>query len=159
MEERIIEFIKEHHLLTLAVTDGKDVWCASAFYAFAPSLPGFVIASEEKTRHVRMALGNVPPEGIAGSYAMVAGTVALETEKIGMIRGLQFRAVMKKAGDSAFDEYRLLYLKRFPYALLKKGDLWLLELTEVKFTDNRLGFGKKLHWENPLHSGLRKGID
>ena len=83
---------------------------------------------------------------MALSNNIVSGTVALETETIGMIRGLQFKANIIKCSDSLLDKNRLLYLKRFPYAILKGGDLWELEIIELKFTDNRLGFGKKLHW-------------
>lgn len=150
MEERILEFIGEHHLLTFAAAAQGDVWCASAFYVFDEQLPAFIITSEEKTRHIQLALDADPHKNMAGeetATAVVAGTIALETEKIGMIRGIQFKAVMKKADGSLFNEHRLMYLKRFPYAVLKGGDLWILEITELKFTDNRLGFGQKLYWK------------
>lgn len=152
MEKRIVAFIQEHHLLTLAAASGGDLWCASAFYVFDPDIPAFVIASEERTRHIQLALESCMRgwEDAANKNEkppIVAGTVALETEQVGMIRGIQFRAEVKKTGASLLDRHRLMYLKRFPYAVLKGGDLWLLELTELKFTDNRLGFGKKLHWE------------
>lgn len=146
MEQRIIEFIREHHLLSFAAAGGDDIWCASAFYAFDEKMPAFIITSDAATRHIRLALRDQYPNNSTRSDAVIAGTVALETEKIGMIRGLQFKAIMKKADGSLFNEHRLLYLKRFPYAVLKGGDLWILELTELKFTDNRLGFGTKLHW-------------
>ncbi len=171
MERRILDFIGEHHLLTIAAAAGEDIWCANAFYAFDPRVPAFVITSDENTRHIRLALsgcagngrscgnsslsgdvslaGDNPVASGDGMSGVVSGTIALETEKIGMIRGLQFKAILKRAGNSLMDEFRLLYLKRFPYALLKGGDLWILELTELKFTDNRLGFGKKLKWEKP----------
>ena len=38
-------------------------------------------------------------------------------------------------------------LKKFPYAVLMKTTLWILEIEYIKMTDNRLGFGKKLIWE------------
>lgn len=136
MEQRILEFINEHHLLTIASTDGADIWCASAFYAFNKDNNSFIVTSSLDTRHIKLALSN----------NIVSGTVALETETIGMIRGLQFKANIIKCSDSLLDKNRLLYLKRFPYAILKGGDLWELEIIELKFTDNRLGFGKKLHW-------------
>jgi uncharacterized protein len=146
MEQRIIEFIGEHHLLSFAAAGGGDIWCASLFYAFDEKIPAFIITSDAHTRHIKLALENLHPDN--SSQAVVAGTIALETEKIGMIRGLQFKAILKKADSSLFNEHRLLYLKRFPYAVLKGGELWVLELEEVKFTDNRLGFGSKLHWKN-----------
>ena len=68
----------------------------------------------------------------------------LETETIGKIQGLQFTASLIKIEDT-FSNYRMQYLKRFPYAILKGGELWLLKFRELKFTDNRLGFGKKIN--------------
>jgi uncharacterized protein YhbP (UPF0306 family) len=42
------------------------------------------------------------------------------------------------------------YLKRFPYAVLSGTPIWIVEITYAKFTDNRLGFGKKIIWKkNP----------
>lgn len=139
MEERIIEFIGEHHLLTFAAAADNDIWCASAFYAFDSNNYTFIITSDEATRHIQLALAN--------ESRNISGTIALETEKVGMIRGLQFKALLKKSDGRVLDSNRLLYLKRFPYAVLKGGELWVLELQELKFTDNRLGFGKKLRWE------------
>ena len=42
------------------------------------------------------------------------------------------------------DNIKKKYLKRFPYARLMETTLWTLKLSFVKYTDNRLGFGKKL---------------
>ncbi|MEN6619602.1 MAG: hypothetical protein ABFC28_08970 [Rikenellaceae bacterium] len=134
----ITEFIKEHHVLTLAVASGSDIWCSHAFYEFLDDELLFIITSEEKTRHIQLAT--------ASDSGTVAGAIALETEKIGLIRGLQFKAQIIKSEESLLGRYRLKYLRRFPYAILKGGDLWLLKLTEAKYTDNRLGFGKKLNW-------------
>ncbi len=142
MEERIIEFIGEHHLLTFAAASGGDIWCASAFYAFDPKNLTFIITSDEATRHIQLAL--------ASENNYISGSIALETEKVGMIRGVQFKALLKKSDGGVLDSNRLLYLKRFPYAVLKGGELWVLELQEAKFTDNRLGFGKKIRWERSL---------
>lgn len=134
----------EHHLLTFAAAGGSDIWCASAFYAYCADEKAFVITSDEATRHIKLALeGN--SAGV-NEYPFIAGNIALETEKVGMIRGLQFRAELIKEDEKYFNKYRALYLKRFPYAVLKGGELWVLRVTEAKFTDNRLGFGKKLYW-------------
>jgi uncharacterized protein YhbP (UPF0306 family) len=39
------------------------------------------------------------------------------------------------------------YLKRFPYAALMNTSLWIVDVSYIKMTDNRMGFGKKLIWE------------
>lgn len=134
IDKRIIDFIKEHHVLTLAVTDGDDLWCANAFYALNEKDNTLIITSEEKTRHIEIALRD----------GRIAGSIVLETETIGMIRGLQWKGRIVRGDNSITSHHRLTYLKRFPYAILSGADLWVIRFDELKYTDNRLGFGKKI---------------
>ena len=136
IDERITAFIKEHHVLTVAASSDGGLWCANCFYAYLPEEEGFVVSSDESTRHALMFARN----------PQVAGTIVLETEEIGKIQGLQFSAHVTKCSAALFDHYRLAYLRRFPYAALKINEVWFMHLTSLKFTDNRLGFGKKLLW-------------
>lgn len=146
IDQRILDFIGEHHVLTVAsvafgdggpATSAAEPWCANAFYVFDPQEEAFIITSEAKTRHAQLFLEN----------PKVAGTVVLETEEIGKIRGLQFTGTVRRCDGGLFDRCRLLYLKRFPYAVFKGGEVWQISLDSLKYTDNRLGFGKKLHWQ------------
>ena len=137
MDQRILDFIGEHHVLTVAcVSQAAAPWCANAFYVFDTEEEGFIITSEEKTRHAQLFLEN----------PLVAGSVVLETEEIGKICGLQFTATVRRCEGGVFDRCRLKYLRRFPYAVFKGGEVWMLRAETLKYTDNRLGFGKKLHW-------------
>ncbi len=140
LDSRITEFIKEHHLTTLTVAAGGDIWSWHAFYVFIEEENVFVITSEQKTRHISLFLTD--------PQKRVAGAIGLETEQIGLIRGVQFKAEMELCSQPFLNRYRLRYLRRFPYAVLKGGDLWVVRITELKFTDNRLGFGKKLLWNS-----------
>ena len=38
--------------------------------------------------------------------------------------------------------------RRFPFAALAELTLWVVEISYMKFTDNTLGFGKKLIWNS-----------
>lgn len=138
IDSRILGFIGEHHVLTVACAsrDG-ELWCANAFYVFDKEEEGFIITSEAKTRHAQLFLEN----------PQVTGSVVLETEEIGKIRGLQFAGTVRRCDSGLFDRCRLKYLKRFPYAVFKGGEVWLITPDRMKYTDNRLGFGKKLLWE------------
>ncbi len=142
IDPRILDFIGEHHVLTVACAsrgsaDGvPELWCANAFYVFDAQEEGFIITSEAKTRHAQLFLEN----------PQVTGSVVLETEEVGKIRGLQFAGTVRRCDGGLFDRCRLKYLKRFPYAVFKGGEVWLISLDRVKYTDNRLGFGKKLLW-------------
>ena len=141
IDSRILDFIGEHHVLTVACAslDGA-LWCANAFYVFDEKEEGFIITSEAKTRHAQLFLEN----------PQVTGSIVLETETVGMIRGLQFSGTVRRCESGLFDRCRLRYLKRFPYAVFKGGEIWLIIPDKMKYTDNRLGFGKKLLWEKEM---------
>jgi len=132
LELAITAFLKKHHLLTLATCKDNLPYCASCFYAFHEQSTTLVIATDEKTRHGHEALEN----------AHVAGSVALETKLVGKIQGVQFTGVFREAHETE----KKAYFKRFPYALAMQPVLWGIEIKYLKFTDNTLGFGKKLEF-------------
>ncbi|MCL2502180.1 MAG: pyridoxamine 5'-phosphate oxidase family protein [Bacteroidales bacterium] len=137
MDKRIIKFLKKHHVFTLATCQNGQPWCASMFYVFMEENATLVFTSDPATRHITEAMLN----------QNMAGTIALETEIIGLIRGVQCSGRLLEPSCLEVKKKVLrAYLKRFPYAILNTSPLWILELHEVKFTDNRLGFGKKLRW-------------
>ncbi|MBN1822116.1 MAG: pyridoxamine 5'-phosphate oxidase family protein [Prolixibacteraceae bacterium] len=136
-EKRIIDFIKEHHVLTLATSNQNIPWCANCFYAFIEDENCLVFTSDDDTKHIKEVDSN--PE--------VAGSIVLETKIVGKIQGIQFRGTMQKPEGELAKKAKKIYLKRFPYAALMNTSLWVLHLKYIKMTDNRLGFGKKLFWE------------
>ena len=134
---RIIKFLHEHHVFALATSDQDVPYCANMFYVFMEEENMLAFTSEKKTRHIAEVERN----------NKIAGAIALETETIGLIRGLQIQGLMYKPVGNLRRKATLAYLKRFPYALLKGSSVWVIELTFMKFTDNRLGFGKKIIWK------------
>lgn len=137
MDERIVKFIKKHHVLTVASCVDKRPWTAHCFYVYLEEENCFVFTTDDDTRHGR--------EFEMNPY--VAGSVVLETNVIGKIRGLQFEGVVSKPDEDLHKKVKKAYLKRFPVAMLMDTNLWVLRLTHAKLTDNRLGFGTKLIWE------------
>ena len=136
-EARIIEFIKKHHVLTLATSITDRPWCANCFYTYLAEENVLIFTSDEDTRHMQEASVN----------SRVAGSIVLETETIGKIQGIQFEGLLIKPEESLRSKYKMAYLKRFPYAIVSNSPVWGIALTLIKFTDNRLGFGKKLIWK------------
>jgi len=132
LEPAICAFLTKHHLLTLSTCKENIPYCASCFYAFIQESATFVIATDAHTRHGQEALEN----------AHVAGTIALETKIVGKIQGVQFTGRFQEANAAE----KRAYLKRFPYAIAMNPHLWSIEITYLKFTDNTLGFGKKLEF-------------
>jgi uncharacterized protein YhbP (UPF0306 family) len=139
MDKRIIRFLKKHHVFTLATSFYGQPWCSSMFYVFMEEEASLVFTSDPTTRHITESMLN----------QKVAGAVALETKIIGLIRGIQFSGVIVQPDQEQKKKALRAYLKRFPYAILNNSPLWIVQLDEVKFTDNRLGFGKKLRWNRP----------
>lgn len=136
-EKRIVDFIHEHHVLTLATSIENKPWCANCFYVYLEDENCFVFTSDDATKHVQDVLIN--PD--------VAGSVVLETSTVGKIQGIQFRGKMEIPAGSLASKVKKAYLKKYPFAVLMKTTLWVIKPAYIKMTDNRLGFGKKLIWE------------
>ena len=88
-EKRIVDFIKEHHVLTLATCIDNRPWCANCFYTYLEKVNCFIFTSDDKTRHV----------GEVAKNKNVAGSVVLETSVVGKIQGIQFEGVMEEPTD------------------------------------------------------------
>lgn len=136
VDNRFINFIKKHHVLTIASTVGDEPWCANCFYAYLEEENAFVFTSDGKTRHGSDFLKN----------NRVAGTIVLETSIVGKIQGIQFQGKVEEPSGEIAKKAKTSYLKRFPFAVFMDTHLWVVRLDSMKLTDNRLGFGKKLLW-------------
>jgi hypothetical protein len=139
-DKRIVDFINEHHVLTLATSFDEEPYCANCFYVYMEEENSLVFTSDYDTKHIQQASHNI----------YVAGSIVLETNVIGKIQGVQFQGIISEPSAELHEKARKAYLKRFPIAMLMKTTLWVVDLTFLKFTDNRLGFGKKLKWEKEL---------
>jgi len=137
IDSRVIRFFRKHHVLTIATTAGSEPWCANCFYVYLEDDNSLVFTTDNDTRHGREFVKN----------PLVAGSVVLETLVIGKIRGIQFQGLVSEPEGDLADRAKTRYLKRFPVAVLMETRLWVVKLTYIKMTDNRLGFGKKLVWE------------
>lgn len=144
IDERIVKFIKKHHVMTLATVNGGNPYCCALFYAYDSESDLFIFTSDTTTRHGTDMAEN----------SFVAASIVLETKKVGLIQGLQIQGFAYQVNtDGQHEEaakiaYRAkkVYIKRFPYAVAADLSLWVLQPTFLKLTDNRLGFGKKLYW-------------
>ena len=136
IDSTIIKFLRKHHVLTIATTVENVPWCANCFYVYLEEENSLVFTTDAGTRHGKEFIKN----------PMVAGSVVLETMVIGKIRGIQFQGVISEPAGELLSKAKWAYLKKFPPAALMDTHLWVVKLTLIKMTDNRLGFGKKLLW-------------
>lgn len=131
--EKIENFIKEHHVLTLATHFEDELSACSVFYAYEAEQKIFIFASANDTTHIQHILQN----------PKIAGNILLETQTVTKIQGLQFQGECYEIQDKHLRKY---YFDAYPYAKALMPKLWKIEVNSFKMTDNRLGFGKKLHW-------------
>lgn len=133
IDQRITRFIRRHHVLTLATTgDDSTPYCANAFYCYDTERNILIFAADTATRHA--ADMELNPR--------IAASIVLETRIIGKIQGLQLCGTAARADDEA----RRAYIRCFPYTAMVELTLWAVTPDYIKFTDNTLGFGKKLIW-------------
>ncbi|MDR3246765.1 MAG: pyridoxamine 5'-phosphate oxidase family protein [Prevotellaceae bacterium] len=140
INETLVEFIKKHHVLTLATCVDSVPYCSNMFYTLMEEEFWLVFTSDKKTRHIAEVSQN----------NIVAGSIVLETETIGKIQGLQFCGKMMEVEHKLKAKAITAYLKRFPYVILSMSPIWIIEITYAKLTDNKLGFGKKIIWERDI---------
>jgi len=134
----IWKFIASTDVFTLATCAGEKPYCTPCFYAFDSIEKLLVFKSEARTRHVTELL--LQPQ--------IAGSILPKTFTIGKVRGVQFSGKTLPLKDETHaSRLKQLYYKRFPLALPMAGELWVVELSEIKMTDNTIGFGQKLRWK------------
>lgn len=136
MDKRISGFITSQKLFTIAAINGNEPHCAICMYAYFPDEQMLVFSSKRSTRHVALALQN--PE--------VAGTILPDKIETTALKGAQFTGTFLSPPEALADKIRRCYYLKYPFALAISGEVWVIKLHSVKMTDNSLGFGKKLIW-------------
>ena len=132
-EKRITDFMARHHVLTLATATKEGVpYCAACFYAYDKSRNLIVFTSDDSTLHAQQMVEN----------NSVAVAINLETRIVGKVQGIQICGTVRRGEEAD----KSVYIKRFPYAAVAPLNIWVVEPTFMKLTDNTLGFGKKLIW-------------
>jgi uncharacterized protein YhbP (UPF0306 family) len=134
--KKIDNFLSNHHVMSLATSICEEISVCALFYVFDEKKLSFVVASSDDTTHIKHICKN----------NNIAGSVVLETKTIGKIQGVQFRGKFCKLEDK---ELSKLYFKKFPHAKLMQPKLWQIKVNYFKMTDNTLGFGKKIIWQEP----------
>lgn len=131
----IANFIETHSILTLATSFGDEPYCANLFYDYLPEEGCLVITSDKNTKHIRDISHNI----------FIAGSIIESCSS--SYRGMQFQGVISEPREDFAQKARAHYLKKYPFASGMNTTLWVIDFTLVKYTDSKLGFGKKLIWK------------
>ncbi|KFC07342.1 FMN-binding protein [Trabulsiella guamensis ATCC 49490] len=134
--DAISRWLVKQHVVTWCVASQGNLWCANAFYLYDPQRVVFYLLTEDNTRHAQMT----------GNKAPVAGTVNGQPKTVALIRGVQFTGEIRRLEGEESEAARARYNRRFPVARAMSAPVWEIRVDELKFTDNTLGFGKKIHW-------------
>lgn len=130
MNEKIKSFIARNQLLALSVLENDEVYSASCYYAFDEECINLIFKSQRESKHIQLAL-KCPKVGVI---------IAQDAKKIGLLQGVQIKALFKMASVSQ----EKLYYQKFPFAKLGEGEVFALEILWAKYTDNKLLLTKKL---------------
>lgn len=138
MDEKIIDFIKKQTCASICCVDetGKP-YCFSCFYAFNSAAGLLYFKSSANSRHAELMKKN----------PFVAGTILPDKLNKILIKGIQFEAIVLDMQQPFVKRTFGIYLAKYPLALAIPGDMWALQINQIKMTDNTLGFGKKSIWE------------
>ncbi len=134
--ERIRDFISENNVLTIATILQNIPYCATVFYAYIPEKNLLVFMSDVNTKHIQDTILN----------NKIAGTIITKNVSISNVRGIQFTGTIYELKEGLLSECKFQYLEHFPLAALHNSILWGIDISFLKLTDNRLGFGKKIIW-------------
>jgi uncharacterized protein len=136
-DEKILEFLHENSVVSISTSIGNQPHSASCYYAFVEDDNYIAFKSDSDTRHIEEALKN----------NQVSGTILPDKIVKAKPKGIQFTGTFIKADGSAGKKAKEAYLRKYPVAGIFRGDIWMIALDHIKFTDNTLVFGKKLLWE------------
>lgn len=131
----ISRYLKKQHVLSLC--SGQPLWCANCFYVYDAERVAFWLMTEAETRHGSQMVRE----------PLVAGTVSGQPKSVMLIKGVQYAGKIALLQGEEEARARKAYVKRFPIAAKVPAPLWEIRLSELKMTDNTLGFGKKLSWQ------------
>lgn len=137
MDSVIVNFLNANYVLSLSMADNGGSWSANCFYALDELSQSLIFISHGNAKHAQLL----------EQTSTVSGTISAQTKNVAHIQGVQYTGKTGAPEGEAYRAAHEVYYKRFPFARFVRAKLWLLELDFVKYTDNSLGFGKKLVWE------------
>ena len=138
VNEQAIQYLKSHHVMTLATVDPKGVWAAALFYASQEF--DLIFLSAEHTRHAQNV--SVSPK--------VSATIQENYWGWSQIKGIQLEGIVYKLLDEQRQEAIDVYLARFPFIQTSGSKIqkafdqvswYRLTPEKLYFIDNSKGLG------------------
>ena len=137
IDKRIITFLLSQTTLTIATCSEDKPYCATCFYVYSQEDNCLIFKSSKESQHILNALAN----------NSVAGSVLPDKLVTAQLKGIQFTGTFTDPEGEHLKKLQRIYYKKYPFAIAVPGNIWSIELKGIKYTDNTLGFGKKISWE------------
>lgn len=143
LQRRVLDYLREHHVMTLA-TQGRDgPWAAAVFYVN----DGFTLyfLSAPTARHC----------GDLAANPRVAATIQQDYSDWPQIRGVQLEGIARQVADDEIPRVRSLYGQKYPVVgaarqapaaianALAKVRWYRLTPNRLFLVDNSVGFGHR----------------
>jgi uncharacterized protein len=136
IDSEISKFIKVNNVATLCCTVNDAPWCFNCFYSFVEQEGVLVFKSMPDSKHAAMLLQN----------EIVSGTILPTVINFAAIKGIQLVGKVSIATNEHHKKAFKTYYHDYPIGKEMGGDIYVVELTALKFTDNTKGFGYKNNW-------------
>jgi len=137
MNKDILAFIKKQTCATISCIDGNSKpYCFTVFYAWDTENSTLIYKSSPDTHHSKILTQN----------GFVAGTIHPDKLNKLLVQGMQFEGMILKTDSLAAKKAYNIYHKKHPLAIVKPGELWVVQVNHIKMTDSTKGFGTKLEW-------------
>ena len=137
MNESIIHFLEEQSCANICCVDaaGKP-YCFSCFYAFHAEEGLLCFKSSPDTYHARLMKMN----------PNVAGTILPDKLNKLLIKGIQFEGIIVPDDHPLAEKGHRCYVQSHPLSMAIPGEVWTIQINNIKLTDSTKVFGRKTHW-------------
>lgn len=137
MTKRIQQFLQAQSSATVCCVDEDSMpYCFSCFYEYNGDEQLLYFKSSLHTKHSQLLQ----------RHPTVAGTILPDKLNKLLIKGLQFEGVVLPLENEKAKQAAQYYRQQKPMALAIPGEVWIIQLNSIKFTDAALGFAKKVLW-------------
>ncbi len=149
MNDNILSFLKTQTAASICcVNELNEPYSFSCFFAFNSTEKLLYFKSPATAYHSRVFLQN----------PKVSGTIMPDKLNKLAIKGIQFTGMMLAEENTLCRNASRIYHSKFPLGLAIPGEVWIIQLNQVKMIDNFLGRFKKYSWERTEKTSLQLAI-
>ena len=136
INKKILEFISLNKTATVCCAEDNKPHCFNCFYAVMENEGCIVFKSSEGSKHMQILSEN----------KLVAGTIISSELSLAKIEGVQFEGSVVEKEYLKMKAVKSYYL-RYPFAVAVPGNIWVIELDAIKYTNTTNGIKHKEDWE------------